>query len=219
MASKEIAPAITLTLQPGDFLFKEGESSRDLYIVKTGKMRIFKIEAGVEIELAAATAGYVVGECAAIDDGRRSASCQAVQKSELVVVPVDDFRRVLASIPEWFRKIACILVQRLREVDKKIHRALDGDCIPQVAWLLALMSYLPQMRDGGQGREIPQKMLENEIVDVLQVQLSDVTSALVCLEKDGLIQLEKGRVVVKDAARLEEKGSVIFNAPEEELAI
>lgn len=210
---------MTVKLQPGEFVFKEGDSSSDLYIVKSGRMRIFKLEAGVEIELAQVTPGIVVGECAAIDGGKRSASCQAVAPSELVVVPADDFRRVLGSIPEWFRKIAVILVQRLREVDEKIHRAMNGDCVRQVAWLLACMTCLPRVREGGSGKDIPQKMLENELVDVLQVQLSDVTSAFAALEKQGLVELSKGRVVVKDLARLEEMGAALFNQPEEELAV
>ncbi len=210
MADASLSSALKVRIEPGTFLFKEGDSSKDLYVVQFGKIRIYKTEAGVEIDLAEVGAGGVVGEVAAIDGGTRSASGVAVETSEVLVVPIEDFNRILNKIPDWFRKIATILVQRLREVNANIHRTMGGECAAQIAALMALMTSSPCASSGPEGFEIAQKNLENELVDVLQLQLSDVTQALAQLDKQGLVEIGKGKVVVKNREKLEELGKSVF---------
>jgi CRP-like cAMP-binding protein len=220
MADNTLASSLTIRINAGDFLFHEGDSSRDLYIVKFGKMRIFKTESGMEIDLAMAGPGMVVGEVAAIDNGNRSASCVAIETTELLVVPVDDFKRIMVTIPDWFRKIANILVQRLRDVDKKIHRAIGGDCIRQIAWLLAHICYSPLVSgDMESGMKISRKTLENELVDVLQVQLPDVSSALVKLQQMDLIAFTNDQVQIRDLPGLQALGASAVELSGETLVV
>jgi CRP/FNR family transcriptional regulator len=205
-------PQRTVTLKPGGFVFREGDASKDLYIVKSGNLRIFKREAGIEIDLGIAGAGSIVGEVAAIDKGSRSASCEALEPSELVVVPVENFNTILNAIPDWLRMIANVLVRRLREVNSRVHRIIGGDCAAHVALLLSYMTCLPWANKTDGAVEIPQKTVESEMMDILQVQMQDVSRALVCLKQDGYIDVLKGNVVITDVAKLEAFGSSIFTS-------
>jgi CRP/FNR family transcriptional regulator len=201
----------TVNLEPGDILFKEGEASRDLFIVKKGKLRVFKAESGVEIELASMGLGAIAGEMAAIDGGKRSATCSALEPTELTVVPVSEFKRIISAIPEWFQKIASILVQRLRDADAKIHGNTGANSAARVAWLLAHISYSPLAQGGIEtGRRVSRQTLENELVDILQVQIADVSSTLADLHNQGLIELGIDYVGFKNIEKLEEIGQTIF---------
>ncbi|MBD3390899.1 MAG: cyclic nucleotide-binding domain-containing protein [Chitinivibrionales bacterium] len=214
MSDRSLAKALKVRVEKDDFLFKEGDASRDLYVIQFGAIRIFKTEAGVEIDLAKAGPGEVVGEVAAIDGGVRSATGIALETTEVLVIPVEDFKRILGGIPDWFRRIAGILVHRLREVDASIHRTMGGDSTPQIAALVSLMTYHPNANSESGGYSISQKDLENELVDVLQLQLSDVTASLGQLRTKGLIELAKGKVIVKDRGKLEELGSSVYRQDE-----
>jgi len=215
MADKSLSTALKVRIEKGDFLFREGDTSKDLYVIQFGKVRIYKTEAGVDIDLAEVGPGGVVGEVAAIDGGTRSASGVAMETTEVLVVAVDDFKKILEKIPDWFRKIATILVQRLREIDEKIHRTMGGDNLQQVAMLIALMAHSPLAKSGPEGYEIAQKDLENELVDVLQLQLSDITQSLSKLNKQELVGIRKGKIIIKNIRKLEEVGNAVFSTAEE----
>jgi CRP/FNR family transcriptional regulator len=197
--------------EQGDYLFKQGDASRDLYVVQSGLVRIFKTEGQVEVELDRVGSGGVVGEVAAIDGGTRSASGVAAEPTVALAISAQTFGQVLARVPEWFRKIATILVQRLREVDDKIHNTLGRDNLDHVAACIALISYSP-LCAGEQQDEFDAKTLENELTDILHMPIAEVDEALRGLHKKGLIDVSRGKVVIKNREALEACGESVFGA-------
>ena len=115
----------------GELLFRENENSQDFYIIKSGSVRIFKKMGQKEVTLDTLGPGMVAGEIASIDNVARTASGIALSDTEVIVIPRSSVEKILEKIPDWFRKIAQILVQRLSEVDEKISRALKSDYILQ----------------------------------------------------------------------------------------
>ena len=71
MRSKEYAKDETI--------FRQGDESREVYFVRKGKVRIYKISpSGNETTIAIFTTNDVIGELAAIDQEPRSASAKAM---------------------------------------------------------------------------------------------------------------------------------------------
>jgi CRP-like cAMP-binding protein len=74
-------PAETVSLDPGEFLFREGEAAHELYIVRKGVLRIVSGSTVYET----VRAGGIVGEMGIVEQGaRRSASVIAGTLAELV---------------------------------------------------------------------------------------------------------------------------------------
>ncbi len=192
-----------ITFEQGTYLFRQNDASRDLFVIQNGLVRIFKSEGCVEVELDRVGPGGVVGEVAAIDGGVRSASGVALEPTEALAVSADDFAQVLARVPEWFRKIATILVQRLREVDDKIHNTIGKDNLDHVAACIVLISYSPLCERNGAECEFEARALENELMDMLHMPIADVSEALDSLRKKSLIDIARGKIVIKDARALE----------------
>ena len=76
----------------GETIFREGDSSSELFIVMKGKVRIFKITpSGNETSIDIFTTGDVMGEFAAIDRRPRSATAQVVESCTLLQMSADKF--------------------------------------------------------------------------------------------------------------------------------
>jgi CRP-like cAMP-binding protein len=203
-----------IRLQKGECLFRQNDQTNDLYILKNGKATIYKSEAGVNIELDKVEGGGVVGEIASIDGKRRSATVVADEDLDAIMVPFNDFQRIITRLPDWLQKIAKILVQRLRDVDDRIDFCTEGDKTAHVAELLSLMA--PAAQPGKEEGRIsfPASRVEDEICDMLRVPIAEATAALDKLHKQGLLIVERGRVTIPDLNKLESLGQKIYQRSE-----
>ena len=200
-----------LKVAKGRFLFRESDRSRDLYIIRAGQARVFKTEGGIDIELDIAEPGAVVGEISAIDGGTRSASVVALTDLEVIVIPATEFERVADRLPEWFQKIARILVQRLREVDGKIDLTKGGDRTAHAAALTSMLTYTLHGTISGESCSFAETFLENELVDLLSMPITEAVESIDKMEKLGLVKRERGKITVTDRTRLDDFGNKIFS--------
>lgn len=80
------------TFQPGEFIFREGDESRDAYWVLTGQVEIsIETPQGRKV-LTILEEGEIFGEMGMIDDLPRAASARAISETEVDVVNERDFQ-------------------------------------------------------------------------------------------------------------------------------
>ena len=194
----------------GEFFFRQNDLSQELFIMKKGTVRVYKTEGNVDIDLDIVGPGGIFGEIAAIDRGKRSASVIATEDAEAYVIPAEEFQNISRKIPDWFQKIATILVHRLREVDGKIDRNLNGVRTNHCAAAITLIACSDNCKIVDGRQEINQRFLENELMDMLGMKLSDVTESLDILTKHLIIALDKGRIIILDKEKLDEIGKSVF---------
>jgi CRP/FNR family cyclic AMP-dependent transcriptional regulator len=106
--------AETLSYRAGDTIFREGDNALDLFVVKSGQVRI-QIGNRTVTELAPDT---IFGEMALIDDEPRSATAIAVTDVELVAVSEKQFLFLVSQTPYFALKVMRVLAQRLRATNK-----------------------------------------------------------------------------------------------------
>ena len=208
------SPQQTIKFAKGEFLFKQGERTRDLYIIKDGKVRIFKNEGNVEIDLDTVGPGQVVGEIASIDGGPRSASGEAIEDSEVILIDATKFQSIVDGIPDWFRKISLILVQRLREVDDKINLSIEGNRSRHAAAMLSLIAYSDKCTPCDEGFEVPLTVVENEFLDLLNLPATELNSILEKFEKQGFLKVDHGRLVLAFRNSLDNLSERFFQSTE-----
>ena len=68
----------------GTILFHENDHSRELYIIQTGKVKIYRMIGKHEMQLTVLGEGSVLGEMALIDGEPRSASAKVIEDSDLI---------------------------------------------------------------------------------------------------------------------------------------
>ena len=109
-----------ISVRPGEFLFREEDEGRALYIVRKGSLRIMSGSTVYET----VTAGGVVGEMALIDEGApRSASVLAASYAELWEIDTDKFRSMVASNPNFALMITRVMARRLRVINLRYRPA------------------------------------------------------------------------------------------------
>lgn len=113
----------------GDIVFSENSSCDGMYIVDSGRVRIFKtVKTGntlKEVELCQLGPKAMFGEMAMIDENRRSASVQAVEPTTCTIITKKIFEDQLSRIPPWMVNMIKILVNRLRETNEKLRHMVE----------------------------------------------------------------------------------------------
>jgi CRP-like cAMP-binding protein len=98
-----------------DVIFRQGDESREVYFVRKGKVRIYKISPnGNETSIAIFTTNDVIGELAAIDQDPRSASAKAMTPVSLLSMSQERFLYTLQTVPRFGLGLARMLAHKLR---------------------------------------------------------------------------------------------------------
>ncbi|HEY8272780.1 MAG TPA: cyclic nucleotide-binding domain-containing protein [Pseudobdellovibrionaceae bacterium] len=122
VAPKETAkvPEYTLKhLEPGELLFKEGDSPSTVYIVKNGTLKAYSdtLACG-RVILGEISAGEFVGEMGHFNNEPRSATIEALTEVDVVEIPMSNLDSVIFSKPSWARALVKTLSQRLKRANK-----------------------------------------------------------------------------------------------------
>jgi CRP/FNR family transcriptional regulator len=84
----------------GELIFRQDDTSRQLYIIFKGKVRIFKVNTyGSETSINIFTRHDVFGEFAALDNKPRSATAKTIAPTALLTMPQSTFLRYLNELP------------------------------------------------------------------------------------------------------------------------
>jgi CRP/FNR family cyclic AMP-dependent transcriptional regulator len=98
----------------GSTIFREGDEANQLFVIKSGQVRI-QIGNRTVTELAA---DNIFGEMALIDSEPRSATAVAITDVEVVPVSEKQFLFLVSQTPYFALKVMRVLAQRLRVTNK-----------------------------------------------------------------------------------------------------
>lgn len=113
-------PSGTKKLMKGDLLFKEGDVSNAMYLIRSGSIRIFKRKGDSQIEIDTLRAGQILGEMAFLDGNPRSASAEALHETELFEISKSIYDSTMVQVPEWLKVLLKAIVARLRSTTTKL---------------------------------------------------------------------------------------------------
>ncbi|MFH2012481.1 MAG: cyclic nucleotide-binding domain-containing protein [Pseudomonadota bacterium] len=104
----------------GSFLFRESEFGKEMYIIQSGKVKITKKAGSSDKTLAILSSGDFLGEMAVLTDGPRSATAEAIEDSEILVINPETFEALIQSNSDIAMKILRTLAERLKEANRQI---------------------------------------------------------------------------------------------------
>ena len=97
---KIVGGSANLFFAQGSLIFEVDHRSEALYVVLSGQVRIFDPAETGEPNVALCGRGRSFGEISLLLRSKHTKSAQAVEDSELMVVPHESFEEVLASNPD-----------------------------------------------------------------------------------------------------------------------
>lgn len=183
----------------GTLLFKDGELTKEMYVIHSGKVKITKKFGDVEKTLAVLGPGEFFGEMATLLDKPRSATAEVVEDSLLIVMDPQTFETMLSSNVGIALKIMKKLASRLWEANEKIGSLMLRDNMSRVVHTLMRMAEAGGIRDENSIRiNITPKELANEIATDVYV----VKELMEKLSEKNIIALEEKAVNIKSIHKL-----------------
>lgn len=106
----------------GQVLFREGDPSRSIFIIKKGTVSIRKAKGSAFVEIAKLYTNEVIGEMTFFDRLPRSAFAFAATDLEVMEISFESLDQVYAQVPEYLRTIMAAMADRLRKANEMIRK-------------------------------------------------------------------------------------------------
>jgi CRP/FNR family cyclic AMP-dependent transcriptional regulator len=191
----------------GELLFSEGDPCEGLFLVASGKIRIFKLSpSGREQVLAAEGPGSSFAELPVFDGGNYPASASALEDAELLFISRKDFQNFCREHPDVSLKVLAIVGSRLRRLVGIIEE-LSFTTVRQR--LIALILRLTQA-DGtpsNTGVSFELTKSHQELASELGTVRELISRNLGRLQAEGFLEVDGRKIVVKDLEGLKHEQS------------
>ncbi|MCC1491921.1 Crp/Fnr family transcriptional regulator [Cognatishimia sp. F0-27] len=182
-----------MRLHSGEALFDQGDFDDRLYIVDSGLLEVSVLSSsGRKLALNRLKPGHVFGEIALLDPGPRTARVEAVKPSELRAIKQSALLTAIAHDPALAKELLGLAGQRLRWMSQQVE---DQVFLAPAARLASKLVFLM-----GDGRDV--SMSQAQLADFVGVTREVVSKTLSEWRREGIVELARGRITVRDLEAL-----------------
>lgn len=115
--SPELSKYVT-TYRAGDPLFLEGDDTRDLFVLVSGRLEVLKDDKKISEII---VPGSLAGEMSFLLGGKRTATVKAVGSVQAIRIPYEKIDGFLRDFPAMAAQVTRNLAQRLQETTRVMH--------------------------------------------------------------------------------------------------
>jgi len=201
------------TAARGTIILTPDSTSRDVYLVLNGRVRIVNFSlSGREVAYATAVPGDFFGELSAIDGEPRSATVAALERCELAVLPSEAFINTMMQCPVIAIRICRKLARIVRVSDERIMDLATLSAYQRVyGELLKLVKPDPVRTGSWLIYPLP---TQASIAALASTTRETVARVVGQLASSGLAERKGRTLYVRDLARLRELGERLRTEPE-----
>jgi CRP/FNR family transcriptional regulator, cyclic AMP receptor protein len=193
--------AVPRNYRKGELLFTEGDPCTGLFVVESGRVRIFKCSSnGREQVLAVEGPGGSIAELPLFDGGNYPASTAAVEDARIYFISKQDFHSLCLVHPQVPFKVLKVVGARLRRLVGIIEELSFTTVRSRLISVLVRRAKTGKKAPGGIEVELPpsNQELASEIDTVREL----VSRNLSRLQAEELIRMNGKRVTIPDLKRL-----------------
>ncbi|HON10693.1 MAG TPA: cyclic nucleotide-binding domain-containing protein [Chitinispirillaceae bacterium] len=184
----------------GTILFHENDSSRELYIIQTGKVKIYRMIGKHEMQLAVLGEGSVLGEMALIVGEPRSVSAKVIEDSDLIQLDSKTFDEEIEGVPPWFMTIIKMTIQKIYQAKNRLQNISSEHQGPNI--IITILYFFNFYDKHNNGLDIAQTRLK--LVQLLGVTLHKVTSIISFLHERGFLEIKDERMFLCSRKEMED---------------
>jgi CRP/FNR family cyclic AMP-dependent transcriptional regulator len=194
--------AVPRPYNKGELLFTEGDPCTGLFVIESGRVRIFKSSPnGREQVLAVEGPGSSVAELPLFDGGNYPASTSAIENARVYFISKQDFHSLCLVHPQVPLKVLKVVGARLRKLVGIIEELSFTTVRSRLISVLVHMAKTGKKTPSGIAVQLPpsNQELASEIGTVREL----VSRNLSRLQAEGLIHMEGKTVTIPDLKRLQ----------------
>lgn len=206
---KELVKRPIRKIKKGDTLFYQGDETNKLTYIKSGYVKLFQTaEDGHEPVVYLYGPHTILGLRALTPkDHTYWHSSEALTDCEIISVPVEEYKAILVSHPEYIVDLLYLFIQRLNYTERRLYGFVAAETTTRVASFL----YDCALRFGEkEGSEIliPIPLTHQVISEFVGSARESVTISLNKLEKEGVIAHTRGSVTILNLSKLQKQAGI-----------
>lgn len=179
----------------GRLIYSQGETAEALFLLKRGKVNIYRITPdGRKLLTAVVAPGTLFGNMAFTGTTMQNGFAETVEDSTLCVMSRHDIEELVRQYPSVGIRLLDTVSRRVRELEARLEEGLLRDMPSRVAAALLRL----RQHQGGDAVAITHQ----ELADNLGTYRETVTHTLGDLQDRGLVALRRGRIEIVDAQAL-----------------
>ncbi|MCX6312200.1 MAG: response regulator [Bacteroidetes bacterium] len=183
-------------------IYSEGDTASNIYFLKSGKIKIFKTnESGKEYILSIHQQGEFFGYAAVLDNnGLQKQSATAIENSEIILVPKQDFYSLLTSNREFSLKFIRYISSQIIETEEKLLKLAYNSARKKVADTL-LFLFRPYQVGGKMEKSL--HVNRENLSAIAGISPESISRNLADFRDEGLIESENAVIRILDFKKLE----------------
>jgi CRP-like cAMP-binding protein len=185
----------------GEILFEAGDAGTEMFVVRSGAVKIVVNSRGVEKTLAVLGPGEFVGEMSILTDQTRSATAVVQEDADLLVVGTRVLEEMIVHNTEIALRLIRKLARRLEAADALIRVLLYRDANERV---IENLKRLAKMHNTGEGNPVRFRADYVEMAEQVGLDESEVSGIMLKLVGAGFIRLDGGDFVITKTDDIDE---------------
>ena len=191
-----------INLSAGEVFYTPQQPDGKLFILKQGRVRIYKMEASREFTLEVVDAGTVFGEVAFTPHALRNAYAEATEPSILLAMDRADVERLIQLKPQVGIRIISLLSERLHYYETRMEDVILKEVPGRLASLILFLVESEGVKRPGE-IGIPNRYTHEHLGTMIGANREAVTRAFGRLQDEGVIQLRRRLIYVQDVEALQ----------------
>jgi CRP/FNR family cyclic AMP-dependent transcriptional regulator len=185
-----------------EIFYTPQEPDGKLFILKQGRVRVYKMEASREFTLEVVEAGTVFGEVAFTPHALRDAYAEATEPTILLAMERADVERLIMEKPQVGIRMISLLSERLHYYETRMEDVTLKGVPARLASLILFLIESEGVQVPGEIR-IPTRYTHEHLGTMIGANREAVTRAFGRLQDDGALQLRRRLIYVDDVEALE----------------
>lgn len=186
---------------PGELLYSPPQPMETLFILKQGRVRIFRVSVdGRALTTAIITPGTIFGEMLLLGQQMHDNFAEALDKVTVCVMSRSDVQRFLLSDARIAARISEILGNRVSQLERRLSDTVFKSVPQRIATTLCLLADEERRRPLGRGLQV--SLTHEQVAALAGTSRETTTKVLNEFAEQGLLRLGRGKFTIVDLPRL-----------------
>jgi CRP/FNR family cyclic AMP-dependent transcriptional regulator len=190
-----------------EVIFHQGDIGDSLQVVASGGVKIvLPSTEGEEAIIASLKPGDFFGELALLDGSPRSTTATALEATETLALPREQFLQLLNSDPRIMQALLHALAEELRRLTGHVEELHFLDLAGRLA--MRLVRLAREANEQASGRvELDWPFTQSDLAAMIGGTRQSVNKLLSGLVDEGVLSIERDTLIISDVSELERRGS------------
>ena len=183
-------------------IYSSTEPGQSVMVLASGRVKIKAITLeGKETILAFIEEGEIFGELALLDSQPRGEFAEAVEDSQVLVIPREELLWLMEQRPDVSLSVTKLIGLRRRRIENRLRNILF---LPSRERMIRLLLELVESHGERRGNAcaIRLPLSHQDLASLIGITREMVTRVLGQLQAEGLVEVRRRRITIKDYKRL-----------------